>query len=183
MVVYRRLYARHVHLVFAFQTRTRLKKKQQQQLKQGKQGFKNIFQTLRLHSRLSPLSEKCLVLYFSCFNCQSKILHCATGFCFFHGLWVFPAKLTDFPRTCLCQKLKKKPWKRFFFWLVVYNYVYLQFLQRGMTSTQKPFKLVNKLLNKFCNQHEWKLIRHFNISDKHLNRGGLHLTRQGSDLL
>ena len=129
MVVYRRLYARHVHLVFAFQTRTRLKKKQQQQLKQGNQGFKNIFQTLRLHSRLSPLSEKCLVLYFSCFNCQSKILHCASGFCFFHGLWVFPAKLKDFPRTCLCQKLKKKTVEAvFFFWLVVYNYVYLHIL-------------------------------------------------------
>ena len=44
-------------------------------------------------------------------------------------------------------------------------------------------KSVKKLLNTFCNQHLWNLIRHTNISEKHLNRGGLHLTRQGNDLL
>ena len=44
-------------------------------------------------------------------------------------------------------------------------------------------KSVNKLLNKFCNQLEWKLIRNTNNAEKLLNRGGLHLTRQGNDLL
>ena len=31
-------------------------------------------------------------------------------------------------------------------------------------------KSVIKLLNTFCNQHEWKLIRHTNNSEKHLNK-------------
>ena len=48
---------------------------------------------------------------------------------------------------------------------------------------KEAVKSVNKLLNKFCNQLEWKLIRNTNNAEKLLNRGGLHLTRQGNDLL
>ena len=35
---------------------------------------------------------------------------------------------------------------------------------------KEAVKSVIKLLNTFCNQHEWKLIRHTNNSEKHLNR-------------
>lgn len=56
-------------------------------------------------------------------------------------------------------------------------------LRRRNDKYKEAVKSVNKLLNKFCNQHEWKLIRNTNNSEKLLNRGGLHLTRQGNDLL
>ena len=44
-------------------------------------------------------------------------------------------------------------------------------------------KAVNKRLKQFCNQNNWKLISHVNISSKGLNKGGLHLNREGNELL
>ena len=44
-------------------------------------------------------------------------------------------------------------------------------------------KEVNKRLNHYCKQNQWKIIRHTNISEKVLNRGGLHLTKQGNEVL
>ena len=44
-------------------------------------------------------------------------------------------------------------------------------------------KAVNKRLKQFCNQDNWKLISHVNISSKGLNKGGLHLNREGNELL
>ena len=54
---------------------------------------------------LSPLNEKCFFLplslsFYQCFDCQSKILHRASGFCFFRGVRDIPVKLTDFFQTC-----------------------------------------------------------------------------------
>ena len=54
---------------------------------------------------LSPLNEKCFFLplslsFYQCFDCQSKILHRACGFCFFRGVRDIPVKLTDFFQTC-----------------------------------------------------------------------------------
>ena len=39
---------------------------------------------------------------------------------------------------------------------------------------------VNKLLKRYCRQHEWKLIEHNNITEKGLNKGGLHLSIEGN---
>ena len=44
-------------------------------------------------------------------------------------------------------------------------------------------KQVNKQLADYCKQNDWNLIRHQNISIKSLNRGGLHLTKSGNELL
>ena len=44
-------------------------------------------------------------------------------------------------------------------------------------------KAVNKRLKLFCQQNNWKLISHANISSKGLNKGGLHLNREGNELL
>ena len=54
---------------------------------------------------LSPLNEKCFFLppsssFYQCFDCQSKIVHHASGFCFFRGVRDIPVKLTDFFQTC-----------------------------------------------------------------------------------
>ena len=48
---------------------------------------------------------------------------------------------------------------------------------------KESIKSVNKLLIKYSKQHQWSLVRHSNITEKGLNRGGLHLTKQGNELL
>lgn len=44
-------------------------------------------------------------------------------------------------------------------------------------------KEVNKVLRTFCNQNDWGFISNDNITDQHLNRSGLHLSRSGTSLL
>lgn len=41
-------------------------------------------------------------------------------------------------------------------------------------------KTTNKHLKSYCQQNGWKLIQHQNITEKGLNRGGLHLNFQGN---
>ena len=48
---------------------------------------------------------------------------------------------------------------------------------------KESVKSVNKLLIKYSKQHYWSLVHHSNITEKVLNRGGLHLTKQGNELL
>ena len=44
-------------------------------------------------------------------------------------------------------------------------------------------KAVNKRLTQLCKQNNWKLISHANITSNGLNKGGLHLNREGNELL
>ena len=44
-------------------------------------------------------------------------------------------------------------------------------------------KTVNCRLKQFCRQNRWKLIGHVNITQNGLNKGGLHLNREGNDSL
>lgn len=44
-------------------------------------------------------------------------------------------------------------------------------------------KAVNKRLKQLCKQNNWKLISHTNITSNGLNKGGLHLNREGNELL
>jgi len=44
-------------------------------------------------------------------------------------------------------------------------------------------KAVNKRLKQFCKQNNRKLISHANITSNGLNKGGLHLNREGNELL
>ena len=44
-------------------------------------------------------------------------------------------------------------------------------------------KAVNKRLKQFCNENNWKLISHANVSSKGLNKGDLHLSGEGNELL
>ena len=48
---------------------------------------------------------------------------------------------------------------------------------------KESVKSVNKLLIKYSKQHQWSLVRHSNITEKVLNRGGLHFTKQGNELI
>ena len=44
-------------------------------------------------------------------------------------------------------------------------------------------KTVNRRLKQFCRQNGWELISHANITHNGLNKGGLHLNREGNDSL
>ena len=69
--------------------------------KEGKQGFETIQSHYFLHWMKSAFVLHLSLNCYSCFGCQSKILHCASGFCFFRRLsyssevaWFSP-NLTD----------------------------------------------------------------------------------------
>ena len=61
--------------------------------------------------------------------------------------------------------------------------VVLSELTTRKDAHKESVKSVNKLLIKYSKQHHWSLVRHSNITEKVLNRGGLHLTKQGNELL
>ena len=44
-------------------------------------------------------------------------------------------------------------------------------------------KEVNKQLRKYCNQNQWNRIQHTNLTEKELNKGGLHLNIEGNNKL
>ena len=44
-------------------------------------------------------------------------------------------------------------------------------------------KTVNRKLKKFCNQNNWKLVQHQNITTNDLNQSGLHLNNKGKNIL
>ena len=74
LVVKRRLYAGYVHLVFAFQMRSRLKYKQREN-----KVLKEILvsTTLQSHYFLHLMKSAFASRHFWCFDCQSRILHFA----------------------------------------------------------------------------------------------------------
>ena len=105
-------------LLFAFQTRSRLKNTRKES---------HYF----LHW-IKVLFFASFIEFYQCFDCQSKILHRARGFCFFRGVRDIPVKSTNFFQTCWIsmtkvekkkqqqtnkqkQKNIKNAWKRYFF--------------------------------------------------------------------
>ena len=80
LVVKRRLYAGYVHLVFAFQMRSRLKYKQREN-----KVLKEILvsTTLQSHYFLHLMKSAFASRHFWCFDCQSRILHFAIWLLFF----------------------------------------------------------------------------------------------------
>ena len=61
--------------------------------------------------------------------------------------------------------------------------VVLSELTTRKDAHKESVKSVNKLLIKYSKQHHWSLVRHSNITEKVLNSCGLHLTKQGNELL
>ena len=61
--------------------------------------------------------------------------------------------------------------------------VVLSELTMRKDAHKESVKCVNKLLIKYSKQHQWSLVRHSNITEEVLNRGGLHLTKQGNEIL
>ena len=44
-------------------------------------------------------------------------------------------------------------------------------------------KAVNKSLMKYCNQNDWRMIKHQNIDRNCLNKSGLYLNEKDNDIL
>ena len=55
-----------------------------------------------------------------------------------------------------------------------------ELITRSDESSSCDVAEVNKRLLKFCKQQDWTLIRHNNIRQSDLNKGGLHLNERGT---
>ena len=55
-----------------------------------------------------------------------------------------------------------------------------ELITRSDESSSADVVDVNKRLLKFCKQQDWTLIRHNNIRQTDLNKGGLHLNERGT---
>ena len=54
---------------------------------------------------------------------------------------------------------------------------------RSDNVSSDSVKTVNRKLKKFCNQNNWKLVQHQNITTNDLNQSGLHLNNRGNNIL
>lgn len=54
---------------------------------------------------------------------------------------------------------------------------------RKESQLSKNISVINNSLKLICRQHHWNFIEHTNIKQNHLNRGGIHLTKSGNDIL
>ena len=58
-----------------------------------------------------------------------------------------------------------------------------ELVSRSDNVPNDAVKAVNKRLSKYCNQNDWRMIKHQNIDRNCLNRGGLHLNEKGNNIL
>ena len=58
-----------------------------------------------------------------------------------------------------------------------------ELVTRSDNVSSDSVKTVNRKLKKFCNQNNWKLVQHQNITINDLNQSGLHLNNRGNNIL
>ena len=58
-----------------------------------------------------------------------------------------------------------------------------ELVARSDKVSSDSVKTVNRKLKKFCNQNNWKLVQHQNITTNDLNQSGLHLNNIGNNIL
>lgn len=58
-----------------------------------------------------------------------------------------------------------------------------ELVARSDNVSNDSVKTVNRKLKKFCNQNNWKLVQHQNITINDLNQSGLHLNNRGNNIL
>ena len=58
-----------------------------------------------------------------------------------------------------------------------------ELVARSDNVSSDSVKTVNRKLKKFCNQNNWKLVQHRNITINDLNQSGLHLNNRGNNIL
>ena len=58
-----------------------------------------------------------------------------------------------------------------------------ELVTRSDNVSSDSVKTVNKKLKKFCNQNNWKLVQHQNITINDLNQRRLHLNNRGNNIL
>ena len=58
-----------------------------------------------------------------------------------------------------------------------------ELVSRSDNVSNDAVKAVNKRLMKYCNQNDWRMIKHQNIDRNCLNKSGLHLNEKGNNIL
>lgn len=58
-----------------------------------------------------------------------------------------------------------------------------ELVARSDEAASEAVKTVNQRLRKYCNQRDWQLVRHDNITTADLNKGGLHLSEKGTGIM
>jgi len=58
-----------------------------------------------------------------------------------------------------------------------------ELVSRSDNVPNDAVKAVNKHLLKYCNQNDWRLIKHQNIDRNCLNKSRLHLNEKGNNIL
>jgi len=61
--------------------------------------------------------------------------------------------------------------------------ILLELVSRSDNVPNDAVKAVNKRLMKYCNQNDWRMIKHQNINRNCLNKSGLHLSEKGNNIL
>jgi len=61
--------------------------------------------------------------------------------------------------------------------------ILLELVSRSDNVPNDAVKAVNKCLMKYCNQNDWRMIKHQNINRNCLNKSGLHLNEKGNNIL
>ena len=57
-----------------------------------------------------------------------------------------------------------------------------ELVSRSDNVSNDAVKAVNKRLIKYCNQNDWRMIKHQNIDENCLNKSGLHLNEKGNNI-
>lgn len=57
-----------------------------------------------------------------------------------------------------------------------------ELVSRSDNVSNDAVKAVNKRLIKYCNQNDWRMIKHQNIDRNCLNKSGLHLNEKGNNI-
>ena len=58
-----------------------------------------------------------------------------------------------------------------------------EIITRADKIPDDSIKIVNKLLNRYCKQNGWGIIRNNNITKHHLDERGLHLNGKGTSIM
>ena len=61
--------------------------------------------------------------------------------------------------------------------------ILLELVSRSDNVPNDAVKVVNKRLLKYCNQNDWRMIKHQNIDRNCLNKSRLHLNEKGNNIL
>ena len=100
---------------------------------------------------------------------QQIILHLGTNYRHDHTPTVVAKNIVD-----LARKIEVKSSAQV---------ILSELVSRSENVPNNAVKAVNKSLMKYCNQNDWRMIKHQSIGRNCLNKSGLHLNEKGNNIL